>query len=210
MPTAMTAMGKALRFTRGLRFRLAISYVFFFTILLALLGIALRQTLRTSFKYQMQSALDEQWGAAKGYLRTGSTGPYWVFDKEDPDESFIVNRLRRVYLLTDTQGRPLEHSGTYGSIGLDSPAEIKKILQSGQPATRTRRDRQGISYMIRSGLMIDERQNQYYLAIGRAVDYNDNVIRRFTWIYFSLLPVVIVVTGLLGWLTPAASGEKLL
>ena len=40
------ALGQALsRFTRGLRFRLAFSYVFFFTILLVLLGIVFRQTL---------------------------------------------------------------------------------------------------------------------------------------------------------------------
>src|SRR6266481_4946313 len=162
----MTPIGKALRFTRGLRFRLAVSYVFFFTILLAFLGVVFRQTLSTTFKSQMQSVLEEQWGAAKGYLRTGSAGPDWVFDKEDPDESFIVNRLRRVYLLTDTQGRPLEHSQIYASIGLDSPPEIKKILQSGRPATRIRKDNQGIPYVIRSGLMIDERHNKYYLAIG--------------------------------------------
>jgi heavy metal sensor kinase len=195
----MTVIGKALRFTRGLRFRLAVSYVFFFTLLLAFLGIVFRQVLATTFKSQMQSVLEEEFGAAKGYLRTTSTGPDWVFDKEDPDESFIVNRIRRVYLLADTQGHALEHSEIYDSIGLDSPDEIKRILQSGQPATRVRKDDKGIPYMIRSGLMIDARNNRYYLAIGRAVDYNDKVISDFTWNYFSLLPVVIVVSGLLGW-----------
>jgi heavy metal sensor kinase len=195
----MTAIGRALRFTRGLRFRLAVSYVFFFTLLLAFLGIVFRQTLSATFKSQMRSILEEEWGAAKGYLRTGAAGPDWVFDKEDPDESFVVNRIRRVYLLADTQGHALEHSEIYDSIGLDSPDEIKKILQSGQPAIRIRKDDKGIPYMIRSGLMIDERRNKYFLAIGRPIDYNDNVIRNFTWNYFSLLPVVIVVSGLLGW-----------
>jgi len=195
----MTAIGKALRFTRGLRFRLAVSYVFFFTLLLAFLGIVFRQTLAATFRSQMQSVLEEEWGAAKGYLRTTTAGPDWMFDPADPDESFIVNRIRRVYLLADTQGHALEHSEIYDSIGLDSPDEIKKILQSGQPATRVRKDSQGIPYMIRSGLMIDERHNKYYLAIGRAIDYNDKVTRDFTWNYFSLLPIVIVVSGLLGW-----------
>jgi len=199
MAKAMTAIGRALRFTRGLRFRLAVSYVFFFTLLLAFLGVVFRQTLSTTFKSQMQSVLEEEWGAAKGYLRTGSAGPDWVFDTEDPDESFIVNRIRRIYLLADTQGHPLQHSEIYDSIGLDSPDEIKKILQSGQPTIRIRKDSQGIPYMIRSGLMIDEMHHKYFLAIGRPVDYNDSVIRNFTWNYFSLLPVVIVVSGLLGW-----------
>src|SRR5229473_8608357 len=167
----MTPIGKALRFTRGLRFRLAVSYVFFFTILLAFLGVVFRQTLSTTFKSQMQSVLEEEWGAAKGYLRTSAAGPNWIFDTEDPDESFIVNRIRRVYLLADTQGHALEHSEIYDSIGLDTPDEIKKILQSGQPAVRVRKDSQGIPYMIRSGMMIDDRHNKYYLAIARAVDY---------------------------------------
>ena len=45
----MSAFGKAWRFTRGLRFRLAFSYVFFFTILLVLLGIVFYQTLERDF-----------------------------------------------------------------------------------------------------------------------------------------------------------------
>ena len=195
----MNAIGKALQFTRGLRFRLAVSYVFFFTVLLILLGIIFRQTLSATFQSQMRSTLEEEWGAAKGYLRTGATGPDWVYDPQDPDESFFVRRLQRVYLLADTEGHPLQHSVIYDSIGLDSPAEIKAILKSGQPAIRIRSDKDGIPYMIRSGLMVDERRNKYYLAIGRAVDYNDKVLRDFTWNYFAVVPVVIVLSGLLGW-----------
>jgi heavy metal sensor kinase len=195
----MTAVDKALGFTRGLRFRLAFSYVFFFTILLVLLGVVFRQTLSATFEAQMSGVLEEEWGAAKGYLRTGPAGPDWIFDKADPDESFVVNRIRRVYLLADTEGHPLEHSDIYDSIGLDSAAEIQSILQSGKPAIRLRKDASGVPYLIRSGLMIDERGNRYYLAIGRAIDYNDKVLRDFTLNYFALVPVVIVLSGLLGW-----------
>src|SRR5450755_1671928 len=195
----MNAFGNALRFARGLRFRLAFSYVFFFTILLMLLGVVFRQTLSATFQAQMRSVLDEDWVAAKGFLRTGPSGPDWIYDKEDPDESFIVRRIQRVYLLADTEGHALQHSAIYDSMGLDTPAEIKAILQSGQPTTRIRKDSDGIPYMIRSGLMIDERHNKYYLAIGRTVDYNDKVLQDFTRNYFFVVPVVIVFTGLLGW-----------
>jgi len=195
----MSAFGKALRFTRGLRFRLAFSYVFFFTILLVLLGIVFHQTLSATFQTQMANVLDEEWGAAKGYLRTGDSGPDWFYDRDDPDESFVVRRLQRVYLLADTEGHPLQHSVIYDSIGLDSPAEIKAVLKSGQPATSIRKDSQGIPYMLRSGLMVDERHNRYYLAIGRALDYNDKVIRDFTLNYLVLVPIVIFLSGLLGW-----------
>ena len=195
----MSAVGKAWRFTRGLRFRLAFSYVFFFTILLVLLGIVFRQTLSATFQSQMESILQEEWGAAKGDLRTGPTGPDWFYDSQDPDETFTVERIRRVYLLADTQGHALQHSLIYDSIGLDSPAEIQAILRSGQPATRVRKDGMGIPYMIHSGLMIDERGNKYYLAIGRAIDQNNKVIRDFSLNYLILVPIVIFLSGLLGW-----------
>jgi heavy metal sensor kinase len=147
----------------------------------------------------MGGILQEEWGAAKGYLRTGATGPDWFYDPMDPDESFTVERLRRVYLLADTQGHPLQHSLIYDSIGIDSPAEIETILRSGQPATRIRKDAMGIPYMIHSGLMIDERGNKYYLAIGRAIDQNNKVIRDFSLNYLILVPIVIFLSGLLGW-----------
>ncbi len=195
----MSTIGKALRFTRGLRFRLAVSYVFFFTVLLVLLGIVFRQTLSATFQSQMRSVLEEEWGAAKGYLRTGPTGPDWVYDDEDPDESFIVRRMQRVYLLADTEGHALQHSVIYDSMGLDSQAEIKAILKSPQASIRIKTDKDGIPYMIRSGLMVDERHNKYYLAIGRPIDYNDKVLRDFTWNYFALVPVVIFLSSFLGW-----------
>src|SRR5260370_6519621 len=195
----MSTIGKALRFTRGLRFRLAVSYVFFFTVLLVLLGIVFRQTLSATFQSQMRSVLEEEWGAAKGYLRTGPTGPDWVYDDEDPDESFIVRRMQRVYLLADTEGHALQHSVIYDSMGLDSQAEIKAILKSPQASIRIKTDKDGIPYMIRSGLMVDERHNKYYLAIGRPIDDNDKVLRDFTWNYFALVPVVIFLSSFLGW-----------
>ena len=191
--------GKAFGWTRGLRFRLAVSYVVFFTLLLVLLGIVFRQTLSTTFESEMDSVLDEEWGAVKGYLRTGPAGPDWFYDRHDPDESFTVERLRRIYLLADTQGHVLQRSEIYDSLGLDSPAEIQATLKSGHSATRIRTDPKGVRYMIRSGPMIDERGNKYYLAIGRAIDQNDKVLYDFTRNYFSVVPVVIVLSGLLGW-----------
>src|SRR6202050_1922087 len=195
----MITAGKALGWTRGLRFRLALSYVLFFTVLLVLLGILFRQILSGTFQSQMENVLDEEWGAAKGYLRTGPEGPDWVFDEKDPDESFAVRRVQRVYMLADTQGHPLQHSEIYDSLGIDPPSEIRSILESGKPAIRVRKDPSGVPFMIRSGLWVDHDGHKYYLAIGRALDYNDQVIKKFTWDYFAWVPLVIVLSGLLGW-----------
>jgi heavy metal sensor kinase len=102
-------------------------------------------------------------------------------------------------MLADTQGHRLQNSEIYASLGVDPPAEIRAILQSGQPAIRVRKDPSGVPYMIRSGLWVDHDGHKYYLAIGRALDYNDQVIRNFTRNYFALIPMVIVLSGLLGW-----------
>jgi heavy metal sensor kinase len=195
----MISPGKAFGWTRGLRFRLALSYVVFFSVFLLLLGMLFRQILSGTFQAQMESVLDEEWGAAKGYLRTGPEGPDWVFDEKDPDESFTVRRVQRVYMLADTQGHPLQHSEIYDSLGIDSPSEIRAILESGKPSIRLRKDPSGVPYMIRSGLWVDHDGHKYYLAIGRALDYNDTIIRNFSFQYFAWVPLVIVVSGLLGW-----------
>jgi heavy metal sensor kinase len=195
----MMTAGRAFGWIRALRSRLALSYVMFFAVLLVLLGILFRQTLSNTFQNQMESVLDEEWGAAKGYLRTGPEGPNWFYDEKDPDESFTVRRVQRVYMLADTEGHPLQHSAIYDSLGIDQPAEIRAILQSGQPAIRVRTDPGGVPYMIRSGLWVDHDGHKYYLAIGRAVDYNDKIISDFTWKYFALIPMVLVVSGFLGW-----------
>jgi heavy metal sensor kinase len=194
----MTA-GKAFGWTRGLRFRLALSYVIFFSILLVLAGMLFRQILSSTFQSQMENVLDEEWGAAKGYLRTGPEGPDWIFDEKDPDESFTVRRVQRVYMLADTQGHPLQHSEIYDSMGIDPPSEIRAILQSGKPSIRLRKDPGGVPYLIRSGLWVDHDGHKYYLAIGRALDYNDKVMRNFTWQYFAWVPPVILLSGVLGW-----------
>jgi heavy metal sensor kinase len=196
----MTALQKFWGFTRGLRFRLALSYVIFFTLLLVLLGRVFHQTLSAAFQSRMESALNDEWSAAKGYLRTGPEGPDWFYDADDPDESFTVTRLQRVYMLADTAGHPTEWSVIYKSIGIDPPALIQSILASGKPEIRVLEDRAtGIPYMIRSGLWVDHDGHKYYLAIGRALDYNDKVISDFTRNYVALVPIVIVLSGLLGW-----------
>jgi len=195
----MISPTRVLGWTRGLRFRLALSYVLFFTVLLVLLGMLFRQVLGGTFQAQMESVLDEEWGAAKGYLRTGPEGPNWFYDEKDPDESFTVRRVQRVYMLADTAGHPLQHSDIYDSIGIDPPAEIREILQSGKPAIRVRIDASGVPYMIRSGLWVDHDGHKYYLAIGRAVDYNNKVIGDFTRTYFAMVPLVIMLSGVLGW-----------
>src|ERR1700681_931338 len=126
MAAAASVLVRTFRFSRALRFRIAVSYVLFFMVLLAVLGVVFRQNLQTTFDSQTQALLLEDWDAMKGYLQlSGKEGPTWFFDKDDPEEDLIVRRLMHVYMLADSEGHPLEHSEIYTSIGIDSPDYIK-------------------------------------------------------------------------------------
>src|SRR5665213_2239205 len=137
------AVDRAVRLVRGLRFRLSLSYVLFFTILLIVIGLVFRQALRSEMNGDVQALLEEEWGAAKGYLSIENQRPVWIWDSTDPEEAYIVDRLRHIYLLTDTNGYLLEHSETYDSIGDDSPQEIARILKLPKPETHVRTDKSG-------------------------------------------------------------------
>lgn len=193
-------LGKALRFLRGLRFRLALSYVIFFSILLVGLGFVFREVLKSNQDAQATGVLNEEWGAFKGYLRIDKNGKDWFYDKEDPDEAYAVERLRRVYELADTEGHPLEYSTIYQSLGFDSPAQVKATIASGQPIFRIRTSEKGEPYLIRSGVLYDDRHRyRYYLAIGQSIAQNRRVLHDFTLQYFSIVPLVVALSGLLGW-----------
>src|SRR4030095_3334103 len=112
-------------FARGLRFRLTLTYVVFFTLSLTFLGAFFRQTLRSIHDTQVHHLLDEEWGAVKGYLRIDKgRSPDWYYDRADPEEALIVDRLRLVFLLTDGTGTVIEVSQKYADLGIDTPEEI--------------------------------------------------------------------------------------
>ncbi len=187
------------RFTRGLRFRIAVSYVVFFGVLLVLIGLFFRQTLQTTFEQQEEQALEEEWGAVKGYLRLGPQGWDFFYDRHDPEESFIVNRIRRVYIFTDSAGHVLQSSPIYDSIGREQPAFIEGVVSHNDRGFLTRRAPDGTVYMIRYGVLWDEHRHRYFLAVGRPISDNTHVIREFAIKYFSWLPLVLSASALLGW-----------
>ncbi|PWU02219.1 MAG: hypothetical protein C5B51_21235 [Terriglobia bacterium] len=198
------------RITRGLRFRLTASYALFFAVLLIGVAGLLRARLATMLDNQVHDVLDQEWAAIKGYLRIYKADPRWYYDEHDPDETFIVERLRRVYLLTNSDGKPMQWSTTYQGIGIDSPAEIQQRVRlavaSSAPGTAgktfwsERWDAQGAPYLIRAGIVFDEQHRApYYVAIGTPLTNNANILREFTWIYLGVIPTALILGLLFGW-----------
>ncbi|MCU1273752.1 MAG: heavy metal sensor signal transduction histidine kinase [Bryobacterales bacterium] len=188
------------RITRSLRFRLTVGYALFFCIMLIGVGAIYRQKLDAILNAQIRDGLEQEWAAAKGYLRIEKGIPHWYFDRADPDESFIVGRIRRVYMLADANDNVMEISEVYSSIGADSAAEVASAISRPQPGLRIRKNAQGVPFLIYSGAVYDEdHTKQYFLAIGRSLAENRLILEQFTWIYLGVIPLVVLSGCLLGW-----------
>lgn len=188
------------RLTRGLRFRLALSYVLFFTVLVAFLGLFFRQTLTSIYDNQTRSLLNEEWAAIKAYLRIDKGKIDWYYDAEDPDEAYIVERLKHIYILTDSNGKVLQLSPTYHEeFGADPPSVVREAIRSKTPTFRVVRGRHGGNFMLRSGPFIDDNHKVFYVALGRSLSDSERILEQFTLNYFLILPLIIVSCSIMGW-----------
>jgi heavy metal sensor kinase len=197
------------RVTSGLRFRLTLTYVLFFTLLLGFVGIFFRQTLRSLYDTQMHNVLTEEWAAVRGYLRIekpkGSKSKQpeviWYYDRADPEEALIVDRLKQVYVLMDESGHPIRNEIGPKYVGLpwDTPDEIRRALRTKEPVWKVKFNKDGEKYLMRSGVLMSDDEKPYYVEIGRSYAEGDRILRDFTRYYFALLPLVIASACVLGW-----------
>ena len=197
---AMDIAGRSLRVTRSLRFRLTVSYVVFFSLLLIAIGLVFRPGMKSIMEARAEAVLDEEWGSAHGYLQFENYGPDWFYDAFDPEEALIVARLQHVYLLADADGKPRQSSEIYKSIGVDSPQEIQKVLQSGLPVLRIRSDSEGVPYLVRSGRLVDDKRKKvYFLSIGRSLADDRRLLDNLQREYLVILPIAIAICSIFGW-----------
>ena len=192
----------AKRITRGLRFRLTLSYALFFTLLLVAIGMIFKGFLATSLDTTIRSSMDQDFAAMKGFLDIKNGSLDWNYDRDDDDEQFIVSRIMRVFMVSDAQGEVVQSSDTYASIGEDKPDEVRAALRSHEAIWKNRKDEDGVEYLIRSGVLYstDKNRQPYYVAIGRPLADSQRVIREFTETYFRSVPIMIFGVSLLGWL----------
>ncbi len=199
--------------TRGLRFRLTASYALLFALLLVGIAALFRERLAYTMNSEAHDLLEQEWAAMKGYLHIVPTrvhaaerdlcGPYkpaWEYDKNDPDEDFAVERLRRVYVLADAKGCVMEFSTIYQAIGIEQPKEIQAAIRSGQPVWKRRVSPHGVPYLIRAGVVYEDRlHSPFYVAVGLPMDEGEQILKRYTWMYAGLIPFALLCGCLLGW-----------
>ncbi|MBI4873003.1 MAG: heavy metal sensor histidine kinase [Acidobacteria bacterium] len=196
----MKLPGKLSKRTRSLRFRLTISYVVFFSLLLGSVGVLFRQALVSLLDRQARALLEEEWAAVNGYLRFERRRQHeWFYDPTDQEDAAIVERLRRYFLLTDAEGNVMEASNAYRVLGVEKPNEVRTALRSSRVEWKTRRASNGEPYLVRAGLLHDDRRRAYFMAIALPLAENERTVEGFTVNYFVLLPVMILASSLLGW-----------
>ena len=104
----------------------------------------------------------------------------------------------------------LERSNTYKDIGIDKPELIQQrvrlALAPPQPdaAAKTfwteRRDHNGAAYLIRAGIVFDEKhQAPFYLALGVPLANNEIILRQYTWFAVGPVAGALLLGSLLGW-----------
>ncbi len=177
---------------------MTLSYVFLFTVLVLGLGWLFREILQYQLHQNASAILDEEWAAVKGFLRVENHRPVWIYEKDDEEETFYVQRMKRIFLLADHDGQILEASPLYTNLGIESKEEIQAILKK-KNSERTRWDSEGIPYLIRAGLLIDDGRKEFMLSIGRSLEADQKVVVEFTRNYFSIVPVLLLGIGFLGW-----------
>ncbi len=194
--------------TRGLRFTLTAVYTFVFTLLLVGVSLFFRHNLASSLDQQAREDLDQNWAIVKAYLRIVSdTGqedfhPIWNADASDPDESAAVAGVKKIYLIADAQGRIMEGSENYKSLGLDNPGEVRSVLQSPGAVWSERKDDTGVPYLIRASYVNGEEEanRKFYVAIGTSLADSNKLLSRFTLQGAALLPLVILTGITIGWI----------
>jgi heavy metal sensor kinase len=188
---------------RGLRFRLTVSYVLFFAVLLIVIGLVYRQNLKSQLDGVERAALESDWDAAKGYIKIVNYQPEWdAVDEDDPEGQLIEDRLKQVYFVADGKGNSLGESDTYTSLGASrySLPEIQRILAAGKPEVSERISSDGIPYFFEAGVLPGQKKERYFLAICRSLEDARHTVRIFTRNYFLALPLMIAVCATLGWL----------
>ncbi|HEY4364174.1 MAG TPA: ATP-binding protein [Bryobacteraceae bacterium] len=189
------------RFVRSLRFRLLLSYVLFFTLLLVGIGLLFRGLLKSQLLSEVQTTLVEQWDEARGYFDIENEEPVWSKVQED---ALVVSELQQIYLIADGSGNYLGYNeDTLDAINFDA-AEIQRIVSESQPQAPTvRMDKNKESYLVKAGRVSEVDKNDhkrwYFLAIGRPLRSTQNTVDNFTRTYFFSLLGLIPMSSIFGW-----------
>ncbi len=192
--------------SRSFRFTLTAVYTVVFTLLLIGVSALFRQYLSNRLDEQARDDLDQSWAVVKANLKiVNDPGqlnyhPKWFFDDNDPEENGTRARIQRLDFIADSNGHVLEESPEYAALGEDSVADIHAVIRSLEPRWPVKWDSHGTPYLIRqSSLASEDNKRRYFVAIGKSRGQDRDILQKFTWLCFGMVPLVVLTGGITGW-----------
>jgi hypothetical protein len=163
------------RFSSSIPIRLTIVYTIIWSCVLMGLLFLWRTTLERAERVNASSLAAADWDTLKGYLKIERGKANWYADYDDPVERTVVSRLRRTFLMIDSEGQFLERSDAAGNLERLNPeilnAAFRTVQQAQKPVSIKITDRNGNPFLLFGGRLLDEsHQQQYYALIARPVD----------------------------------------
>ncbi|MBS1859213.1 MAG: HAMP domain-containing protein [Acidobacteria bacterium] len=218
----MKSRGDLRRASRGLRFRLTLSYAVLFAVLFTFVALLFRQRLDSVLNQQVETRLDGEWKALKGYMRIERDPDYnyrftaaWYYDTDDSDETTITLDLRKIYIVTDQDGNVIPDwktkepavSTAYQDIGIDKPGDIKARVRAALASPHSnsffwldRKTSKGEPVKIRWGVVYAEGHGApFYAAIGASYAENVRILRAYSLLYAAVIPLALLLGSLLGY-----------
>lgn len=195
---------------RTLRFRLAVTFLVPFALVLAFLAIAGTATLNYILENQSRQTLLDELGGLKGYIhfegdKSDAHKPYWFYDPSDPEEAGARARLNQVFVIADEDGhldsfssfdRSLAQLGDRDTI----LAELAQIRKTQEPVFKTVTSTDKVPYQIISSTLRDpDTGSRWYVAEGRSLVDDNNVRRGFRRRLLIFLPLALLACMVVSW-----------
>src|SRR3954453_9316455 len=195
---------------RTLRFQLAITFLLLLATVLTIVGLGGTRLLSGILENQSRDQLKEQLGSLKGWIYFHDDGqPYWDVDRTDPEEEAEVARLQSVYVIADDAGRINKSSDPSLKALVDRKTILSELAQMAlthEPVVKTITDSDGTSYQVISSTMMDAKhRRKWYVAEGRSLTEDREVLRQFRKNFLIFLPLALLVCALVSWFSAGAA-----
>lgn len=193
-----TAWNKLQRLRKGLRFRLTLSYLIIFGILLSGIGLVFHLAVSQVIRRHSEQVLEEEWQASLGFLQIRQGKAEWIHPQQDIETAFLMQRLQRIYLVAEANGDLVDASAGYRRFGLETKDRLAELVRADRPRFETKLNQQG-----EECLLLYRRATlggrPYLLAHGLLIDENLKIADSLTLNYFEVLPFLLLACGVLGW-----------
>jgi signal transduction histidine kinase len=186
--------------TRRLHFRLALKQTLSFAVLVSLLAWAAYGLMARRIYDQVDTELQDRSVAVRSMLQIRKTGITWLKEQADPEVREQFEKSVRYYQLLDSNGQLVESSSELSEVKLPVSPSARQSLETGQAAWETL-TAGGDHLRILDSRVMGQQGRHYLLRLGASLAHADNDSHGLAIFMIFLFPVVILVHGIICWLT---------